>query len=131
MFTSEKKLLRRSAVRYFAAAAFCILFAAVYEHFSHGVWSNYMVCLFVWPLLGGVPALLLPGIRTALMPCRAVRHFWASGVATLTLGSCLAGVFEIYGAPSALVRVYWWAGGVLLAAALIAWLRPRRAAHQA
>ncbi len=113
-------------MRYFAAAAFCILFAAVYEHFSHGVWSNYMVCLFVWPLLGGVPALLLPGIRTALMPCRAVRNFWASGVATLTLGSCLAGVFEIYGTTAPLVAVYWYAGAALtVLAAGLYFFQPR------
>jgi hypothetical protein len=122
----------RTLRAWLGTSAFCGLFSAVYEHFSHGVYSNFMIFLFLVPLLGGVlPALLLRLLPRLRRPAAAARRLWNSAVAALTLGTCLTGVFEIYGAPSALVRVYWWAGGALLAAALIAWLRPRRAAHQA
>ena len=55
----KKNLIRRNSVRYFMIAAFFVLFAAVYGHFSHEISSVWMSTLFVWPLaLGGLPALL-------------------------------------------------------------------------
>ena len=114
MSTSDKSLLQRILFRYLSASAFCGIFSLVYEHFSHGVVSNWMVFLFLFPLIGGAlpaaAALFLPGGGA---PSRAVRNGWSSAVATFTAGSCLAGVFEIYGTTSALVPVYWWAGGLL------------------
>jgi pimeloyl-ACP methyl ester carboxylesterase len=41
---------------------------------------------------------------------------------TLTLASCLTGVFEIYGAPAPLVQAHWYAGAALLLAAAIRYL---------
>ena len=58
----EKLHRRRRLVllRYLAVSAFCLLFFAVYSHFSHGIRSFWMTFFFVWPLiLGGVPALLI------------------------------------------------------------------------
>ena len=131
MSTSDKKLLRRQALRFAAASLFCGFFAAVYEHFSHGVYSNYMVWLFLWPLLGAAPAYGLTLLRSAPCPALAIRNLWASGVATLTVGSCLKGVFEIYGASAPLVKTYWYAGAGLLALAAVFYLRqPRPAAER-
>lgn len=133
MYISGRKRTRRGALRYLAASAFCGLFAAVYEHFGHGVYSSYMVYLFLWPLLGGMPALLLALAKPAafygrLYPARAVRELWGAGVATLTLGSCLRGVFDIYGTTAPLVRAYWFAGTLLLLTALALYIAGRFAA---
>jgi hypothetical protein len=120
---SDKKIQRRAALRYVLISLFCGFFAAVYEHFSHGVYSNYMICLFVWPLLGALPCLLL-----RVFPPLLSRNLWGAGVATLTVGSCLKGVFEIYGTTAPLVLVYWYAGAALLAASAAAFFtRPRAA----
>ena len=126
MSISDNKKQRRAALTYLAVSAFCGFFAAVYEHFSHGVVSGFMVYLFAWPLLGALPCLLL---RT--FPQRAARNFWGAGVATLTVGSCLTGVFEIYGSTAPLVCVYWYAGAALLAAGAAAYLSQRRPAAPA
>jgi len=81
-----------------------------------------MVGLFLVPLLAGaVPALLLLS-RRAKIPARC-RSLWGPGVATLTVGSCLRGVFDIYGTTAPLVGVYWLAGGALLLAAALSGLR--------
>lgn len=49
-------------LRYLAVSLFCLLFFAVYSHFSHGIRSFWMTFLFAWPLvLGGVPAVLILG----------------------------------------------------------------------
>lgn len=60
-----KDLRRRQRgvlLRYLAVSIFCLLFFAVYSHFSHGIQSFWMTFLFAWPLvLGGVPAVLILG----------------------------------------------------------------------
>lgn len=105
-------------VRYAVATAFCALFGFVYEQFSHGVWSRYMMFFFAVPLVGGLlPAILLASLRGARLPRRLARDAWASAVATLTVGCCLAGVFEIYGTTSDYVLIYAVAGGALAAVA--------------
>lgn len=104
--------------RYAAATKLCMVFSAVYEYFSHGVISWWMVLLCAYPLvLGLVPATLFAfrGIRVPLV----ARQLWACGVMTLTVGSCLRGVFEIYGTTSPLVWPYLPVGLALLGMALI------------
>ncbi len=64
MYTSDtkqaQKTLRRTALVYLAASIFCAVFGAIYEIFSHGVISFFMVCSFLFPLLCGfLPFLLL------------------------------------------------------------------------
>ena len=123
MFTSvTDKACRRAlgaCLAYLAAALFCLLFGAVYEHFSHGVYSNAMVYAFAYPLcLGVLPFFAACAFgKERLAPSGASAHLWADGVATLTVGSILSGVLEIYGTDSALLAVYPIAGAALLLAA--------------
>ena len=92
-----------------------ILFGAVYELFSHGVWSCFMICAFAFPLLlGAIPFFLLRK-RGKSFPGRAADLIHA-GVAALTVGSILQGVLEIYGTSNPLTISCWLAGGTLTAA---------------
>lgn len=145
MFTSDKNVLAsRLALRYLAAALFVAVFCAVYEHFSFGVYSWFMVYAFAFPLVGGtLPYLLcavsdgrqMPGPAAAdglqearlavasdrtWLPGPAARGFFHAGIATLTVGSIVAGVVEIYGTTNRLTAIYWLAGALLLAAGLAA-----------
>ena len=87
-------------------AVFCAVFALIYEYFSFGVYSYYMIFLFAWPLLLGVlPCFLLK---------RDIGRLWNDGVLLMTAGSLLAGIFEIYGTASTLTIWFWAAGGLLL-----------------
>ena len=109
---------------YGAVTAFCGVFAAVYEHFSHGMFSAWMVYLFAWPLVGGVLPYAVAVIRRPSWVDASVLMAWArlghhAAVATATVGSCLAGVFEIYGTSSSWVVVYWIAAGSFALAALV------------
>ena len=102
-----------SARRYAVATVLCAVFSAVYEYFSHGVISWWMVGLCGFPLmLGVVPALSCAVAGMRLRPL--ARQLWACGVMTLAMGSCLCGVLEIYGTTSLLVGPYLPAGLVLL-----------------
>lgn len=72
MITTDKKkageyahkMIRYSFI-YLAAAVFCALFGAVYEIFSHGVFSFYMIYAFAFPLVLGAVPMLWMGLRTA------------------------------------------------------------------
>lgn len=126
--TSDKRLLLRDVCRYWLTALACAGAGAVYETLSHGVFSPFMALLFLPPLACGVPALLLALTGRGPMPSAGARRAWALGCATLTAGSALRGVFDIYGTRVPLTAAYWAAGGILLAGAAASLLRAHRAA---
>ena len=68
----------------------------------------------MFPLVGGaVPFTLIGLIRPLQCPSPSSSRLYNSGIAALTLGSCLSGVLEIYGTTSIYVNVYWIAGVAL------------------
>lgn len=118
--------MRRAAGRQLLASLACLVFSVVYEYFGHGVYSLYMICLFLFPLLlGALPAFAFSSRGT--VPSDGVRRVWIAGTATLAMGSCLTGVFEIYGASAPLTVVYWPAGAVPLLTAAIMYALEKRA----
>ena len=119
MYTSDKAVSekRYSAVirAYLMTTVGCVFFGAVYELFSHGVWSCFMICAFAFPLLlGAIPFFLLRK-RGKSFPGRAADLIHA-GVAALTVGSILQGALEIYGTSNPLTLAHWAVGGALTAA---------------
>ena len=117
----EAKASRKALLGYAAAAVFCALFGLIYEHFSFGVYSNYMLFAFLIPLLGGfLPALFLPA--NATRADRKARQFYRAGIATFTVGSLFRGVLDIYGTESRLCTVYAVSGAILAAIAVLLFL---------
>jgi len=103
-------------------AAFFALFGAIYELFSHEVYSYFMLYAFAIPLiLGALPCSILTvfGHKKPFLGLLTKRtfFFWNCGVLTLTIGCAFQGVLEIYGTSSRLIVVYPIAGILLLAAA--------------
>lgn len=122
MYTSERfnrqRLLHSHGLRLLFAAAFTALFGAIYEHFSFGVWSFWMVYAFAPFLLGGIWLLVLAN-RKAL-PGELFLGLLEPGLVMLSLGSILAGVVEIYGTENRLLPVLPIAGGSLVLASVVA-----------
>ena len=112
----------KSARNNLLASLFCAFFGAIYEVFSHGVYSYFMLYAFALPLcLGTLPAVLC-GLRGRVFLPAASGKLWGAGVAALTTGALFRGILDIYGTSSALSLVYWIAGGSLLAASgITAW----------
>ncbi|MDN5835678.1 MAG: hypothetical protein L0H36_03515, partial [bacterium] len=75
---------------YIAITLFCGVFSFVYELFSHGIYSMFMVYLFTIPLaLGVIPELIckyVPKFRADSAWARLMQNF---AVATLATGSTL------------------------------------------
>ncbi|MBQ3276990.1 MAG: hypothetical protein IJH47_08075 [Oscillospiraceae bacterium] len=115
--------IRKTRNRFFAAAAGTMIFAAIYELFSHRVYSNWMIFAFLIPLLGGaVPWALLSRAPRCFRPGAVSHCLYSSGLAALTAGSLFRGVLEIYGTTSRWSPVYGIAGGALALAGIAAWL---------
>ena len=115
----NKKALRTAWI-YLLVSLFCIFFGAVYEAFSHEVYSFYMIYAFVFPLAGGtLPFLFMSfGLRKKY-PNPQACHLYHWGIATVTTGSIVQGVLEIYGTTNALAVIYWPVGGLLILAGII------------
>ena len=99
-------------------AVFCIVFGAVYEAFSFGVFSYFMIYAFVFPLTAGIIYLIM--YMKKVQASRIFLNLLNSASVTAALGSLAAGVVEIYGTENRLLGIYPIVAGVLLAAAVIA-----------
>lgn len=100
----------------------CAVFGGMYEIFSHGVWSGYMVYAFLFPLvLEALPFGFL-ALRGRPLPCRRAYQLHHAGVATLTIGSLFQGALDIYGTSNSLTVMYWLVGMLLIITAVITYL---------
>lgn len=104
---------------YLFVSLFCILFGAVYERFSHGVYSCYMIYAFVFPFLGGAIPFLGLGFYKKGLPGKISRNLYHAGISTLTVGSFLQGALEIYGTTNRLITIYWRLGTALVSAGIV------------
>lgn len=127
LFTSDmnqnEKLASKTSFIYLLISLLCILFGAVYEKYSHEVYSFYMIYAFVFPLVGGTLFFHILGfVNCGKYPRTFIRNLYHSGIATLTVGSFLQGVLDIYGTTNVLINYYWLAGGSFLIIAILTYL---------
>lgn len=119
----------KSAGRYLLASAACMVIGVTYEYFSHDVWSVYMLFAFAVPLLAGA----LPSFTAWLLklpePAPSAEAVYACGIITLTAGSFLQGVLEIYGTTNPLIAVFPAAGALLAAAGIVTYFLCRKKAE--
>lgn len=128
MYTSEhsQKVLINYGFMYSLFTVFLALFGAVYEKFSHEVYSCYMIYAFAIPLVLGVfPALCLLRLKKRA-PEGVAADIWHFGVITLAVGSVFKGALDIYGTTNRLVIIYPAAGIILIGAGLLQIVRSQR-----
>lgn len=116
----KTKSVIKTAFVYLIITLFCAVIGAVYEKFSHEVYSYYMIYAFVIPLTFGAIPLFALGLFGKKTPCRFSLNAWNSGVAALTVGSIFKGALDIYGTTNRLLIVYPIVAGALLLAGIIA-----------
>ena len=123
MFISKNNIrLQKHLIGSIIAALFCALFAAIYETFSFGVYSYFMIFAFVVPLLWcSLPYSIIVFINKKIPESLSLR-LWNSGIATLTVGSLVQGVIEIYGTTNQFVIIYGIVGAVFCISGFIVWL---------
>ena len=116
MCTSADRFLKH-ALGHLAASVWFAFFGAVYEHFSHEVYSYYMIYAFAIPLcMGALPYSVMALKRKK--PDGIFLNLWNSAIAAFTIGSVFQGVLVIYGTTNQLVIVYPITGCILSLSAL-------------
>ena len=122
MSTSAENSIAPHLVWNLAGTVFLALFGAVYEMFSHGVYSYFMIYTFAIPLvMGVVPYTFM--ILKDMHPNRAPLLLWNSSIATFAVGSMFQGALQIYGTTNSMAVVYPIAGSALAISALIPFIR--------
>lgn len=115
LFISDTKIqlkkITKTGFVYLLVSLFCVLFGAVYEHFSHEIYSGYMIYSFVFPLAGGtLPFSIMSVYEFKYLPGRLPLNLYNAGIASLAVGSVMEGVLEIYGTQNDLLKIYWCSG---------------------
>lgn len=96
-----------------------LVIGAVYELFSHQVYSPFMYLMFMIPLLLGVlPNLAARLLDKSFITSKDAKAAYKLGVLTLIFGSFLKGVLDIYGTSSVYPILYLPVAGLLLIVAL-------------
>jgi hypothetical protein len=94
--------------------AFSVIFAFVYECFSFGVYSIFMMSMPLIPFALGV----MPNLITS----EDMGRIYNDGVLTLMCGFTLCGILEIYGTSNVLVQIYYMVGISLIIGEVITYV---------
>ena len=123
LFILDINKLKEQRKLYIIETLSCVLFAMVYEYFSHGVISYFMVFAFIIPLVLGVISVSIFCLKKVRkMPTRLENNMYNAGVATITIGSIIEGILQIYGTTNVKVDVYFIVGIILLVIAIFSYL---------
>ncbi len=104
---------------------FLALFGAIYEIFSHEVYSYFMLYAFAIPLAMGVLPYSILMLKEKY-PDRKFLNLWNTAIAIFSIGSIFAGVLAIYGTTNSLIIVYPIAGAVMVLLSLFSNLQNYR-----
>jgi len=99
---------------YLIVSIICIVVDKIYATFGHGVSSDTMTWMFVYPLVGGILFFFLRGSiifrSKRSSEYRAFCNIYNTGIAMLTVGSFLRGIMDIAGTSSKYVVIYYLIG---------------------
>jgi hypothetical protein len=115
--SGTKKVYFKTAIIYFIFSVITFIFSIVYSLFSHEVYSNYLTFAFLYPLIGGVVLYLFLSKFDTFK--KWPYNFYNSGIATITVGSILAGINEIAGADTLYYLWFYLVGIIFVILALI------------
>lgn len=104
---------------YLVASLILAAAGAVYELFSHGVYSNYMIYAFAYPLVMGCLPYLADSRGIIKKAGPVGETLLLASIATLSIGSVVKGVLEIYGTTSFLTAFYPVLGATILAIGVV------------
>lgn len=118
----SKKFTLKTVIVYLIISTFCFVVNRIYAIFGHGVSSDYMTWMFLYPLLGGslfylIIELFLKGIKQT-SKYRLFYNIYNTGIAILTAGSFLKGILDIAGTNSPYILFYFVTGWVCVACSL-------------
>ncbi len=113
----------KTVIVFLLFSAFAFAVNKVYSLFGHGVKSDAMTWMFLYPLILGGLFYLLIGFLLPGMICftgyRLFYNLYNSGIAVFTIGSLLKGIFEIAGTSSPYLKLFFMTGYVMIGAGVL------------
>ena len=102
--TLSISVLKHEKKRVIFYTLFCIIFSLIYELFSHGVISFFMLSAFVFPLLLLIEVVII--LKKNINIKIIFHNIFKSSLFTFTIYFIILGVLEIYGTTNSLVIFY-------------------------
>ena len=100
---------------------FILIFGIIYEMFSHGVISYYMIFAFLIPLINFLINTIF--ISSKIKVNKFSKNLFSMSIYTFTILSIIKGVLDIYGTTNNLIFVYLIVGLILLVASVILFIK--------
>lgn len=105
----NKKRYKKTLITYSIVSVLCIIFNAVYTHFSYGMVSIHMKYMFLFPLLMGV----VPSVPLLISKKNINRvsfNLWNAGCGTFICGCIVVGVINNSGRNTNVFALYFMIG---------------------
>lgn len=115
--------IRKVRKNYLIYSLFLLIFSLIYESFSHGVYSNYMIFSFLIPFIYGYCGSFL----ITKYASKIGNTLYNLGVVTLSVGCVIKGILEIYGTTNRLLYVYIVIGLMLVILGIVIYLHEKKA----
>lgn len=100
---------------------FILIFGIIYEMFSHGVVSYYMIFAFLIPLIDFLINTIF--INSKIKVNKISKNLFSMSICTFTFLSIIKGVLDIYGTTNNLIFVYLIVGLILLVTSIILFIK--------
>ena len=118
LYTLDIKRIKKEIKKFLIMSAFVLVFGIIYEIFSHQVYSLFMICAFLIPLILGALIYYILYSKERFQITNASNNLYKSFIYTLTVASIIKGVLDIYGTTNSLIIIYPFVSSVLLLLAI-------------
>lgn len=120
LYMLDIKSNKKQIINYFIMSIFFLIFSSIYEYFSHGVFSSYMMYAFLIPfLLGSLIYEIIYLTKSNKYLNKFAMKIYNCSILTFTLGSIMKGFLDIYGTTNNLINVYSKLGIILIIVSII------------
>ena len=104
-------------------SVFVLIFGIIYEMFSHGVISCYMIFAFLIPLINFLVNTIF--INNKINVNKLSKNLFSMSICSFTFLSIIKGVLDIYGTTNNLIFIYLIVGLILLVASIILFIKTK------
>lgn len=104
-------------------SVFVLIFGIIYEMFSHGVISYYMIFAFLIPLINFLINIIF--ISGKIKINKLSKNLFSMSICSFTFLSIIKGVLDIYGTTNNLIFIYLIVGLILLVPSIILFVKTK------
>ena len=126
LYTLDTKKIKKEIKKFIIISLLCAIFGIIYEIFSHQVYSIFMICAFMIPLIGGAGLYYTLNKKEKTRPTNISNNLYKSFLYTLTIASIIKGILDIYGTTNSLILVYVFMSSILFLLSIAFYLKTKQ-----